>query len=191
MTRSKITPEEGVEEAVIIEEPLVEVPIVEPVAVDVSRMVEMESLCADKDVALKEAQDKLLRSYAELENFKRRKEQEKIEFCKAANEKLLLALLPVLDSFDRALEHAQKEHDNSQEMIQGFGLIQQQFHSVLERQGVSKIESLQAKFDPMLHQAVMHEEVEGAESDMVVRVMQEGYRLGEKVLRPSMVAVSK
>ncbi len=134
--------------------------------------------------------DKALRAHAELENFRKRKDQELDTFKKYAHEKMVLELLPVLDSFDRACEHAQAQNQ-AQEMMEGFLLIQKQFHTVLEKCGVVPIEALQKPFDPNHHQAVLEEDVPDVEAGVVTKEMQKGYTLHQKVIRPSMVAVSK
>ena len=144
--------------------------------------------------ALKEAiqaeKDKALRAHAELENFRKRKEAELESYKKYAQEKLILALLPVLDSFDRACEHAQSQ-PQAQDILDGFMLIQKQFHAVIEKSGVVAIEALNQAFDPHQHQAVMEEEVENVASGTVIKEMQKGYSLHQKVIRPSMVVVAK
>jgi molecular chaperone GrpE len=138
------------------------------------------------ETELAQEKDKALRAYAEMENFKRRKEQELAQFRQYAQEKSVTELLPILDSFDRACAHlGEGEHAN------GFILIQKQFHSVMEKWGVVPIEALNQTFDPNLHQAVMEEEVEGVASGIVTKEMQKGYKLHERVIRPSMVTVSK
>ena len=155
------------------------------------RIEGLEADVREKESQVKEEQDKALRSLAELENFKKRKEIEKVEFCKYANEKLILELLPVLDSFDRAVEHSQAGSEKLEDVLSGFSLIQKQFHSILDKLGVQPIESFNVKFDPHLHQAVIQEENKEVEPDTVIKVMQVGYKLNEKVIRPSMVVVSK
>lgn len=144
--------------------------------------------------ALKEAlqaeKEKALRAHAELENFRKRKEQELDTFKKYAQEKFILDLLPVLDSFDRACDHAGTQ-TQVQDIINGFMLIQKQFHGVIEKSGVQPIEALQKPFDPHSHQAVLEEEAADVESGTVLKEMQKGYTLNQKVIRPSMVVVAK
>ncbi len=124
--------------------------------------------------------DRALRAMAELENFKRRKEQEVDQFKRYAKESAALDLLPILDSFDRACAH-----------LDGFSQIQKQFHQVLEKWGVTPIEAEGKEFDPHLHQAVMETATETVAPGMITQEMQKGYKLHEKVIRPSMVAVAK
>jgi len=144
------------------------------------------------EVHVKGADDKVLRAMAELENFKRRKEQEKEAFVKFANEKFVLELLPTMDSFDLAVTQIQQALPKElQSTLEGFLLIQKQLHTLLEKMGVKRIVSMDKTFDPTVHQAVSQEEVKGKASNVVVREMQAGYTLHERVIRPAMVVVSK
>ena len=152
---------------------------------------EKDALLVQKDQIIKEAQEKYLRLYAEMENYKKRKELEKADAIKFGNEKLVLALLPVLDSFDRAVQHAFEGSEKPEDALEGFVLIQKQFHTILEKIGVTPIEADNTPFDPNKHQAVMSEEKDGVESNTVIKVLQTGYLFHGKILRPSMVVVSK
>lgn len=156
----------------------------------------LEKRLQEKDQAVLAEKEKMLRVLADSENFKKRKEQELEEFRKYANESLMKALLPVLDSFDYAVDHAKAvqpgDSDAKKEtVIEGFVLIQKQLHSFLEKVGVAPIEALNTPFDPNFHQAVLQEEVASVEANMVVKEMQKGYKLSTRILRPSMVVVSK
>jgi molecular chaperone GrpE len=135
--------------------------------------------------------DKALRAFAELENFKKRKVLEMETFRKFANETIVMELLPVLDSFDRACEHTAEDSDNKATLLDGFQLIQKQFHNVLEKLGVTAIESVGKAFNTDFHQAVMQEENEEVDPNLVIREMQKGYTLNNRVIRPAMVVVSK
>jgi len=135
-----------------------------------------------------------LRALAELENFKRRKEQEKQDFLKFANEKLVLELLPVIDGFDLAVAHStQAEGDsdqNSRTLLEGIKMIRKQIDTFLDKINVSKIDTVNQEFDPNLHQAVAQETREGVAAQTVLKEMQSGYRLHDRVIRPAMVVVS-
>lgn len=148
-----------------------------------------KALETEKETA-KEAQEKMLRTLAEFENFKKRKEQEKEEAIKFSLKSFFQDFLPVLDSFDQA-ENVFKEVGSDQEALKnGVQLIQQQLYSLLEKNGVVKIDASDQVFDPNLHQAVMQEEVDGVASQTIIRVMQEGYLYHDRVLRPAMVVVA-
>lgn len=158
-----------------------------------SRLHELEMRLKEKEEHLKHEKEKVLRALADSENFKKRKEQEKEEFCKFANERLIKELLPVLDSFDYAVDHALKNEEqiDKDKIIEGFMLIQKQLHCFLEKMGVTAIQSLNCLFDPNVHQAVLQEENKEIPVNTVVKEMQKGYQLNSRIIRPAMVIVSK
>ena len=127
---------------------------------------------------------KYLRLLAEFQNFKRRTEKEKSDLYSYANEKIITELLEVIDNFERALE--QPADDAFKE---GMGLIFDQLSNVLTKAGLAEIDALGEDFDPNVHNAVMTEETDEYESGKVSGVMQKGYTLNGKVIRPSMVKV--
>ncbi len=133
--------------------------------------------------------DKLLRNTAELQNFKRRINDERVKDRKFANEELLKALLPVLDNFDLAL--ANEKENASKKVIKGFEMIKKNLLQTLENQGLSVIEALDQPFDPTYHQAVMKEAKDGVEAGIVIEEFQKGYLYKERLLRPAMVKVSE
>ena len=167
-----------------------ELPPISKINIDIQAL---QSKISTHEEVIKSEKEKALRAYAELENFKKRKEQEKEDFCRFSNEKFIRELLPVLDSFDYAVDHAQNEQSNESQnkLLEGFVLIQKQFHAFLEKIGVSSFESVNTKFDPNFHQAVLQEEKEGFEAGLVLKEMQRGYKYNERILRPAMVVVSK
>ncbi len=144
-------------------------------------------LTAERD----ELKDRLMRLAAETENYKKRSEREKADFLKRANEALLRELLPVMDNLERALEHAVEEGGNDTPMVKGLELTIQELWKVLERHGVERVEALGQPFDPELHEAMMQQEDPDAEENTVIGVLQKGYRLQGRLLRPAMVIVSK
>ena len=133
-----------------------------------------------------EADDaKYLRLLAEFQNYKKRTEKEKTDLYSYANEKIMTELLEVLDNFERARE--QEAGDGFKE---GMELIFTQLTNVLTKAGLAEITALGEDFDPNVHNAVMAEETEEYESGKVSGVMQKGYTLNGKVIRPSMVKVA-
>ena len=143
----------------------------------------------EKDAA--DAKDQSLRSLAELENVKRRKEQEKVDAIKFGNERLINDLLPILDAFDLAMgQSAVSESEEVKAVITGFEMIQKQISQFLEKIGVEKIESLDQPFDPNLHQGISQESHPDKDENTVVKEMQPGYKLNDRVIRPAMVVVS-
>lgn len=133
---------------------------------------------------LKELEDKLLRLYAELDNYRKRAEKEKIETAKRSKASLVLALLPVLDDFELAL----KQNDDKNEFRSGIELVYKNFLSVLKKEGLEEMKLEGEKFDPYLHEAV---KVEDGEDGKILSVIQKGYFLDGKVLRHAKVVVGR
>ena len=146
----------------------------------------------DVDKVLSEAQQKAQdyldswkRAQADFINYKRRTEQENLEMGKYANTQLILSLLPILDDFDRAFDLIAPQSEKA-DWLEGIKLIGRKLKSILEAQGVSPIKAVGEPFDPNLHEAVMH--IKGEEGK-VIRELLKGYKLYDKVIRPSHVAV--
>jgi molecular chaperone GrpE len=129
--------------------------------------------------------DSWKRAQADFVNYKRRSEQEKEEAGKSANSVLILCLLPVLDDLERAL-HSVPPHLARLPWVEGIRLIEHKFHYILESQGVTRIKAKGKPFDPNLHEAAMSTI---GEEGIVVRELQKGYKLRDRVIRPARVAV--
>lgn len=127
------------------------------------------------------------RTQAEFMNYKKRIAKEKQDLTVFANEKIIMEMLSVVDNFQRALD---SEMDKETGFYQGVELIKKELESVLVRNGLEEIEAINQPFDPNYHHAVMQIETED-EPNTVVEVLQKGYKLKEKVIRPVMVKVSK
>ncbi|HLY63640.1 MAG TPA: nucleotide exchange factor GrpE [Terriglobia bacterium] len=132
--------------------------------------------------------DRLLRKQAELDNFRKRVQREKEEFFQHANADLILSFLPVLDGFERALRHHGPKTDAG--FTKGIELIHQQMLSVLDRAGVTPIETAGKTFDPHLHQAVETVQSNEHRDQEVVEELQRGYKLKNRLLRPAIVKVA-
>jgi len=132
--------------------------------------------------------DKYLRTVAEFENFRRRSLQEKSSWIKNATERLVLEICNVLDNFERAL-HPDLNDAESDSFKKGVELIYQQLEDVLKKEGVKKIEALGKDFDPNFHEALAHIPSE-LEENTVAAIIQNGYLMNDKVIRPARVAVS-
>jgi len=132
--------------------------------------------------------DRLLRKQAELDNFRKRVQREKEDFFQHANADLIRSLLPVLDGFERALRHRDAKTDDN--FIKGVELIHQELLSVLGRAGVTPIEAAGKLFDPHFHQAVETVESKDHRDQEVVEELQRGYKLKNRLLRPSIVKVA-
>jgi len=133
--------------------------------------------------------DRLQRIQAEFANYKKRIERERREFENLANAALISKLLPILDDLERALETLPEEIKDTN-WSEGVALIERRFRSTLEQEGLSEIEALGKSFDPQLHHAVVREETDEHEEDQVIGEIQKGYRLHDRLLRPSMVVVA-
>jgi molecular chaperone GrpE len=125
---------------------------------------------------------------ADFENYKRRTRQELADRTQYANEELLRKLLPILDNLRRALDHAPEGIDRN--WFDGLRMVVRQFEDTLQSQGVSPIPAVGQKFDPAQHEAIAREETDEHEEGTVVEEMQPGYRLHERVLRPSLVKIA-
>ena len=130
--------------------------------------------------------ERYMRLMAEFQNFKRRAAREKSDIHAYANEKIIGELLPVLDNFERAL---QTESGDLESYAKGMELIFTQLKTALEHAGLEEIKALGEEFDPNVHNAVMTEDSEEQEDGQISKVLQKGYKLNDKVIRPSMVAV--
>lgn len=133
--------------------------------------------------------EKYVRLMAEFQNYKKRVAKEKNDIREYATEKLVMELLPVLDNFERAL--AASAEDDPAGYAKGMELIFTQMVTELQKSGLAEVEAEGQNFDPTKHNAVMTEENEELESGKVSKVLQKGYALNDKVIRPSMVAVTK
>jgi molecular chaperone GrpE len=136
-----------------------------------------------------ENHNRYLRAQADFDNFRRRTLKEKEELAQYASLKLVGQLLPVLDNFQRALQTG-GEGAESGSFAKGVDMIYRQLSQVLETEGLKPMEVVGQPFDPELHQAIMQVESEEYEAGTVVEVIQPGYRLKDKVIRPAMVKVS-
>ena len=151
---------------------------------------ELKRSVEEKEEANKALQERMLYFQAEFENFKRLKNKEKQDILKYGNETLIKELLPVLDNLERALDHAAAT-DDYKSIHEGVKIIANEFLKVLERAGIERVEALGKKFDPNFHEAFLQEEMGDVEPDTVVTEMQKGYLLNGRLIRPSMVAISK
>jgi molecular chaperone GrpE len=151
---------------------------------------ELKDLLIQKTQEAEENYDRFLRLAAEVENMKKRQEREVAEVRQFANENLLKELIPVLDNLERALEHG-RQSEAPEALMEGLDLVSQDFLKVLGRFGVEPIDSVGKRFDPAFHHAVMEEEVSEVEDQTVLKELQKGYLLKNRLLRPSMVVVSR
>lgn len=133
-----------------------------------------------------EYRDRYVRTLADFENFRKRTEREKQDFFKHALGGVLRDILPVLDNFDRALDHAAEGDD----FHKGVLMIYKQLFDVLQRHGLKPIDEANVHFDPNIHEAVVREENDSVPSHTVVEILQKGYFLHDRLLRPALVKVA-
>ncbi len=144
---------------------------------------------AEAEKAAAEAEsERYMRLMAEFQNYKKRAAKEKTDTLQYANEKIVGELLPVIDNFERALA---TETDDIDGYVKGMKLIFEQFMKALDNAGLTEINAMDEVFDPNVHNAVMAENIEDKEDGVITKVLQKGYKLRDKVIRPSMVAVNK
>ena len=160
--------------------------IVDAAAEEAEEALDPEKLAAD----LAELNLRFLRTAADFENYKRRTAQEKDDLLKYSNAKLMAELLPVLDNFQLALK-SPAESVEAQNVVKGVEMIYRQMLQTLEAAGMAKIEAVGQPFDPNLHEAIMQVDDDTVPEDTVVEELRAGYMLKERVIRPSMVKVSK
>mgnify|MGYP000020546522 CR=1 FL=1 len=152
---------------------------------------EEAALDAEKLAAeLADLNQRFLRVAADFDNYKRRTVQEKEDLVKYSNAKIMGELLPVLDAFQLALKNP-GESQEAQNVIKGVEMLYRQIMQVLEQAGMSKIEAVGQPFDPKLHEAIMQVDDDSVPEDTVVEELRAGYVLNERVIRPSMVKVSR
>ncbi len=130
----------------------------------------------------------LQRVQADFDNYRRRTVQEREESAKYCSMRLATGLLPVLDNFERALK---AEGEDLQSFRNGIELIYRQLCDVLEKEGVRPMEAVGSQFDPNLHEAVMQEQSDQYDDNVVIEEFQKGYLLADRVIRPAMVKVAK
>lgn len=156
-------------------------------------ITEADTIQADLEQAQAQAAeylDSLRRLKAEFENFRKRMLREQSEFIKFASQGLILELLPVVDNFERALEH-NAEGGHLEEYRKGLSLVRAQLLEALAKEGLSVIDSVGQPFDPHRHEAVMQEESDEFPEGTVVRELEKGYVLKDRVIRPAKVTVAK
>ena len=142
-----------------------------------------------KDEKIEELNDRLLRNMAEFENFRNRSEKEKAAKFDMGAKSVVEKILPIVDNFERGLAAVpEEEKDNA--FVKGMEAVYKQFTTVLEEIGVVPIEAVGKEFDPNLHNAVMHEEDETKEANIISEEFQKGYMYKDSVVRHSMVKVA-
>ena len=161
----------------------IEVEVVPPDPTPEQRIAELEA-------KNKDTYDKYVRSVAELDNVRKRGRKDVEDARFDAQTRVLREMLPVIDNLERAISHASQTKDSSS-VLEGVRLVLRQFAQALERQNVHAVEAKGKPFDPNEHEAVSQVETADAAPGSVVDVLQTGYRIGERLLRPALVVVAK
>ena len=169
----------------------------ETVATSENTSSEVEQLSAEIDVLKKklaeaeaktsEYKDSWLRSQAEFQNYRKRLERDNEMNYISMKGDIIKKVLPVLDDLERALQNRSADDP----WANGIELVARKFQNILESEGVKKIEAVGTEFDPNFHEAISHEPANGAKSGHVIGVVQNGYMIGERVVRPAMVRVAQ
>ena len=156
--------------------------------------LENNSILNELKIKLKENEDRLLRSLADTENLRKRHDKEINDLRKYAISNFAFSLLSIADNFERAMQSVPKDlpEDNLilKNLVIGIRAIEKEFYDVFEKNGIQKFSSLNTRFNPELHQAVS-QVFSDTEEGFVVEEHQKGFKVGERLLRPAMVVVSK
>lgn len=170
------------------DEPLI---AIEPENVTAEQLEELKARAAKAD----EHWDRLVRTMADFENFKKRAAREKQDAIKYANEGLIEKLVPVLDNFDMAMAAAASAQntatENAQSFHAGIAMIQQQLRNALAESGLEEVDASGQPFDPNWHEAVSQQETADVPEGQVVQQLRKGYKLRDRLLRPAGVVVAR
>lgn len=158
-----------------------------PVALTPEQLEELKNRAAKAD----EHWERLLRTTADFDNFKKRAARERTEAVQYANVALLQKLLPVLDNFEMAQAAVQASAEKSSSVQAGVAMILQQLKSVLAETGLEEIDATGKPFDPSLHEAISQQETNDAPEGQVVQQVRKGYKLRDRLLRPAAVIVAR
>ncbi|HZH63077.1 MAG TPA: nucleotide exchange factor GrpE [Metabacillus sp.] len=145
---------------------------------------------AELQAKLDETENKMLRTQADFDNFRRRTRLDQEAAQKYRAQSIVSDILPALDNFERALQ-IEANNEQTKSLLQGMNMVYNQLVQALQNEGVETIKSVGEPFDPHLHQAVMQVEDENLEPNTVVEELQKGYKLKDRVIRPAMVKVNQ
>ncbi len=157
---------------------------------DDEREQELTSKIKELEAQLEEKENRYLRLLADFDNFRRRTKVEREADEKYRAQHLITNLLPAIDNFERAMQ-IEPDNEQTKALLEGVGMVYRSIIEALKSEGAEQIEAVGNEFDPNLHQAVMQAEEDGTEENIVLEEFQKGYVLKDRVIRPSMVKVSK
>ena len=186
--KKKHTPEEELEEnqAAAVATTQSTSSDVEQMSADAERDVLNKKL-AEAESKTSEYKDSWLRSQAEFQNYRKRIERDNELTYISLKGDIVKKILPVLDDLERALQNRSAEDA----WANGIELVARKFQNILESEGIKKIDAIGAEFDPNFHEAISHEPADGVQSGHVIDVVQNGYMIGERVIRPALVRVAQ
>jgi len=154
------------------------------------RVAELEAKLAVAEKEKKDNWDRYLRGAADLENLRKRQKREAEDTKFETKGKILKEMLPVVDNLERAIEHAVQSSEEKNPIVEGVQLVLRQFTTAFERLEVTAVEAMGQPFDPNLHEAISQQESDAAPGT-VIQVLQRGYKVGDRLLRPVLVVVAK
>ena len=137
-----------------------------------------------------EYKEHLQRLAADFENYRKRVGKEREAFVKFSKEDLVYELLSMLDNFEMAIHHV-KNTTEPKKIIEGIELVERQLHNILKKEGLQVIETKGKKFDPHIHEAIIHEETDKHPEGLIIEELRKGYTLSDKIIRPAQVKISK
>ena len=187
-----LTPEEIVKDAIEQTEEQVEGPDEsDAISAEQEKINELELALVVAKSTVNDQKDSVIRAKAEVDNIRRRSAQDVDKARKFALDKFAAELLPVVDNLERAIASVDKEDEGQKGLAEGVELTLQSLMAALDKFGVKVVDPLDQPFNPELHQAMSMQEVEGVAANTVIAVMQRGYELNGRLVRPAMVMVSK
>lgn len=158
---------------------------------DTSGMEELQKKLAEAEEKATYSWDRMLRLQAEMDNTQRRVERDIANAHKYGLEKFILDLLPIIDGLERAIDAHKDENSASGSLLDGVGLTLKMLYAALEKQGVQQVNPLREPFNPEHHQAVTTQVDDSVKPGTVLAVLQKGYLLNNRLVRPALVVVSK
>ncbi len=150
----------------------------------------LETKIEELEAELAKQEDRYLRLHADFENVKKRNTLDREAAMKFRSQSLAEDLLPALDSFEKALD-SESENEEVQAILKGMNMVYSQIMTALQKEGIESIPALGEQFDPNFHQAIMQDQDENAASNEITAELQKGYKIKDRVIRPSMVKVNE
>jgi molecular chaperone GrpE len=191
---AELTPEQIVEDSIKQAEGQVEEQHEDDhvvISAEQEKINELELALVSAKSTVTDQKDSVIRAKAEVDNVRRRSAQDVEKARKFALDKFAAELLPVVDNLERAIATVDKEDEGQQGLAEGVELTLQSMMAALDKFGVKVVDPLDQPFNPELHQAMSMQEIEGVAPNTVIAVMQKGYELNGRLVRPAMVMVSK